>query len=185
MKLPIYIYGHPVLRAKTEEITSDYPELKLLVENMFETMYASDGCGLAAPQVGKSLRLFVVDATDILKEEGVEEPEFKRVFINPIILESTEEQVDMHEGCLSIPGISEKVSRPKTIKIRYQDENLQEHTEVLTGFAARVFQHEYDHIEGVLFTDLISPIRKQLIKSKLKKISSGNFRAHYKTVIKK
>lgn len=183
MKLPIYIYGMEVLREKTRELTPDYPDLQKLVQNMIETMYDSDGVGLAAPQIGKSLRLFVIDA-DTLKDYYPETEGFKRVIINPVILSKSQETVAMEEGCLSLPGISEKVVRPKEITVRYQDENFEEHEEVLSGFNARVFQHEYDHIEGILFTDLISPMRKKMVKRKLQKLAKGDVNAGYQVVTK-
>lgn len=180
MILPIYLYGQPVLRGKNEEITSDYPNLKELVANMFETMYNADGIGLAAPQVGLSIRLLIIDA-DILSDDFPECKGFKRVMINPNITERSEEQVSMEEGCLSFPGLHEKVSRAKSIRITYVDENFVAHEEELHGFAARVAQHEYEHLEGGVFIDNISPIRKQLSKGKLNNIIKGTARCAYRT----
>ena|ERR1017187_3386985 len=169
MIYPIVIYGDPVLRKKTESITKDFPELKKLVEDMYETMYAANGVGLAAPQIGKSIRLFVIDTSRMEDDE----PGIKKNFINPEILEETEEEWKFEEGCLSIPGIREKVERPEEIRIKYQDENLKKHDDVFNGIAARVIQHEYDHIEGVLFTDHLTAFKKNLINGKLKDLSKG------------
>lgn len=183
MTLPIYLYGHPVLREKTQEIDSSYPELSKLIADMYETMYASDGIGLAAPQIGKAIRLMVIDA-DPLGEDYPECKGFKRTLINPKIIERNNETVSLEEGCLSLPGIHEKVSRPTQITIEYLNEGFEPQKETLQGFAARVFQHEYDHIEATLFVDHISPLRKQMIKSKLTKIAQGKANCHYRTVIK-
>ncbi|MDO5036287.1 MAG: peptide deformylase [Porphyromonas sp.] len=183
MILPIYIYGTDVLRTKSKEVTPDYEGLEKLISDMFETMYASDGVGLAAPQIGRAIRLFVVDAS-VLKDDFPETDGFKRVFINPEILWSSEEKVSMSEGCLSLPGISEQVTRPVEVKIRYQDEHFETHEETLKGFNARVFQHEFDHIEQTLFTDRISPMRKQMVKRKLQKLAKGIVDADYPTVTK-
>ncbi|MDO4695483.1 peptide deformylase [Porphyromonas sp.] len=184
MKLPIYLYGHPILREETIEIDAKYPDLKKLIEDMYETMYDAEGIGLAAPQIGKAIRLMVIDA-DVLAEDFPECKDFKKVFINPKITKHNDEEVSLNEGCLSIPGIQEKVSRPTEITVEYLDEELQPQTIDLTGFAARVFQHEFDHIEQTLFTDRISPMRKQMIKSKLSKISQGQVNCHYRTVCKR
>lgn len=178
MILPIYIYGTPVLRTETAEVTPDYPKLEKLIEDMFETMYASEGVGLAAPQIGKSIRLFVVDA-DPLKEYYPETEGFTRIFINPKITYKSEEVEEISEGCLSLPGISEKVARPTTIEVQYLDGNFEPQEERLEGFCARVFQHEYDHIEQTLFTDLIKPMRKQMVKRKLQKLAKGVVDADY------
>lgn len=180
MILPIYVYGQSALRKPTEEIGPDYEGLKELIDNMYETMYNASGVGLAAPQIGLSIRLFVVDA-DIMGDEYEECEGFKRAFINPVIINKSQETVSMEEGCLSLPGISESVSRAQWIEIRYQDENLQEHEERIEGYAARVFQHEYDHLEGHVFTDRISPLRRQLIKNKLNNIAKGKTACRYKT----
>lgn len=179
MKLPIYLYGHPVLRKVAQDISPDYPDLEKLIANMWETMYDSDGIGLAAPQIGRDIRLFVIDA-DALKEDYPETKDFKRVFINAKIVEYSEDKWSVQEGCLSIPGVHEKVERPNTITIEYLNEKFETQKETLSGFAARVVQHEYDHIEGILFTDLISSMRKAMVKSKLKAISEGRVRTHYR-----
>lgn len=182
MILPIVAYGDPVLRATCEEIDQNYPQLETLIANMFETMYEAQGVGLAAPQIGKSIRLFIVDATPFAEGEDGDRGcmDFKRVFINPIIFEESGEEWGMEEGCLSIPGIREEVKRQGDLKIEYYDQNWDLYEESLTGFAARVVQHEYDHIEGVLFTDKISALRRQLIRSKLNDISKGKTDANYR-----
>jgi peptide deformylase len=179
MILPIYTYGHPVLRKQTEEITAEFPELKNLVANMFETMYHADGIGLAAPQIGLAIRLLVIDMAPYM-EEDPELGAFKTVMINPEMLEMSEEEEEANEGCLSIPGINEKVSRPEWIKIRYFDLDFNEHIVEFEGFKARVVQHEYDHLEGSLFTDHINPLRRQLIKSRLTSIVKGKAQCDYK-----
>ena len=178
MILPIYLYGQPVLRKPTEEI-EDTPELKQFISDMYETLTQADGCGLAAPQVGKPWRLFIVDGTE-LEEDYPECLDFKKTFINPELLEESEETCSYSEGCLSLPGISETVVRPKTIKLRYWDEDFKEHEEVFTDFQARIILHEYDHLEGHVFTDRISPIRKTLNRNKLLAIAKGKVGAKYK-----
>lgn len=170
MILPIYLYGHPVLKKVAEPITKDYPKLKELIENMYETMYNADGVGLAAPQVGLGIRLFVVDGSGF-KDEKVKN--FKQVFINPTILEETGEEWNFNEGCLSIPKIREDVSRPYSLILEYQDEDFVKKKEKFDGTAARIIQHEYDHIEGILFVERISALRKMMIKSKLNDILKG------------
>ena len=182
MILPIVAYGDPVLRTTCEEIDQNYPQLETLIANMFETMYEAQGVGLAAPQIGKSIRLFILDATPFAEGEDGDPgcTDFKRVFINPIIFEESGEEWGMEEGCLSIPGIREEVKRQGDLKIEYYDQNWDLYEESLTGFAARVVQHEYDHIEGVLFTDKISALRRQLIRSKLNDISKGKTDANYR-----
>ena len=186
MILPIVAYGDPVLRKKAVEIPQDYPELKELVENMFETMYNASGVGIAAPQIGKAIRLFVVDATpfaddeDLSKEDQARLKTFKKAFVNPQILEETGDEWAFSEGCLSIPGINEDVFRCSNIKIKYQDEDFNEHVEEFDGLLARVIQHEYDHIEGILFTDKLSSLKKRIIKSKLAGISKGKVNADYR-----
>lgn len=182
--LPIYIYGHPVLRKVAEDIDREYPGLQKLIEDMWDSMYASDGVGLAAPQIGKSIRIFVVD-TAPYGEIDPECKDFRRTFINAHILERTGEEVYMSEGCLSVPGIHEEVLRSSKIKITYRDENWEEHTEEFEGMKARVIQHEYDHLEGKIFTDHLSILRKRLLKSKLNNISAGKFSADYRTVLPK
>ncbi len=179
MILPIYLYGQPVLRNTTTEVTPEYPKLKQLIENMFETMYNANGIGLAAPQIGLDIRLFVIDL-EPLAEDDERFSGFKKVFINPEIIEYSEETETMEEGCLSIPGINETVTRPKSITIKYMNENFELQTDIYGGFFARCIQHEYDHIEGELFTDKISGIRKQLIKSKLNNLIKGKINCSYR-----
>ena len=185
MILPIVAYGTPVLKKKGKDITPEYPAFEQLLENMWETMYEANGVGLAAPQVGIAIRLFIVDASPFADDDELTEEEqkqltgFKKVFINPQIEESGEEWA-FNEGCLSIPDVREDVDRQEEIQIRYWDENFKEHTEQYTGLAARVIQHEYDHIEGVLFTDKLSPLKKRLIKGKLNNIAKGNIDVDYK-----
>lgn len=178
MKYPIYVYGSSILRKETEEITKDYPNLSVLLEDMFDTMYASDGVGLAAPQIGRDVRIFVVDASPMADEEPELEG-FKRVFINAHIYEYGVEFDYFEEGCLSVPGIREDVLRPTSIRIKYLDENFVEHDEEFSGFAARVVQHEYDHLDGKMFVDRVAQLRKQLIKSKLDKIAKGDYKSAF------
>ena len=186
MILPIIAYGDPVLRKEGEEVSSEYPDLKVLTANMFETMYEAFGVGLAAPQVGLSIRLFVVDTTpfsedeDLTKEEQAQLKGFKRTFINAEVLEETGDEWAFNEGCLSIPEVREDVFRKPKIKIQYQDEDFKTHTEEFDGLVARVIQHEYDHIDGILFTDKLSTLKKRLIKSRLLNISKGNISVDYK-----
>ena len=186
MILPIVAYGDPVLRKKAKEITKDYPKLKELVANMWETMYNANGVGLAAPQIGLPIRLFLVDTTPFSEDEDLGEEEqkvlsgFKKAFFNAKIEEETGDEWAFNEGCLSIPDIREDVNRKDTIKITYQDESFKSHTETYDGLLARVIQHEYDHIEGILFTDKLSSLKKRLIKSRLDKISKGKIEIEYK-----
>lgn len=179
MILPIYTYGNAVLRKQAEEIGPDYQELKKLIDDMFETMYHADGVGLAAPQIGLPIRLLVIDLAP-LKDEDPELGSFKTVMINPVMLEMSEEEVEGNEGCLSIPGISEKVFRAEWIKIQYLDADFKQHTEEFEDYIARVIQHEYDHLEGSLFTDHVNPLRRQMIKSKLNNIAKGKAQCDYK-----
>ena len=180
MILPIYIYGQPVLRKVAEDITPDYPELKQLINDMYETLDSSNGIGLAAPQIGKAIRLVVIDL-DVLSDDLPEYKGFRHAFINAHILEYDDENKDSSdEGCLSIPGISEKVVRPTRIHVKYMDEDFQEHDEWVTGFLARVMQHEFDHLDGKLFTDRISPLRKQMVRNKLNALLKGKVRPNYK-----
>lgn len=172
MQLPIFLYGNQVLRKATQTVTPEYPGLNDLITNMYETMVKADGVGLAAPQVGLSIRLFVIDLSS-LADEDEKYLNYKRVFINPEIVSFSEDTCTMEEGCLSVPDIHENVVRSNSIRIKYQDENFQDHDETIEGFEARVIQHEYDHLEGKLFTDRVSPIRRQLIKSKLTGIVKG------------
>ena len=186
MILPIIAYGDPVLRKVCDTIPEDYPELPKLIEDMFQTMYHSNGVGIAAPQVGLAIRLFVVDTNGFSENEDLtsEEKEylrnFKKVFINAKIIEEEGQPWAFNEGCLSIPGVTEDVARKPTLVIEYQDEHFVKHTETFTGLAARVIQHEYDHIEGILFTDHLSSFKKQLLKNKLNNISSGKVKVSYK-----
>jgi peptide deformylase len=185
MILPIVAYGAPVLKKEADEITKDYPKLDQLIENMWETMYASNGVGLAAPQIGLSIRLFVIDAAPFSEDEELEKEEievlktFKKVFINPEIIEEEGPLWEFNEGCLSIPDVREDVSRNERVKIQYFDELFQAHELVLTGLAARVVQHEYDHIEGVLFTDHLTPLKRRLLKNRLNSISKGAIEVDY------
>ena len=185
MILPILGYGSPILKKAAIDISPQYPNLNELISNMWETMYAAKGVGLAAPQIGLSIRLFVIDATPFLDDENMDDFElhsinnFKKVFINPKITEENGSLWEFNEGCLSIPEIREDVSRRSKIKIEYFDENFQFHKQELSGLAARVVQHEYDHIEGILFTDHVSSLKKRLIKRKLNNISSGSIKVDY------
>jgi len=181
MILPIYIYGQPVLRKVTEDITPDYPGLKQLIADMWETLADSEGIGLAAPQVGKDIRLAVIDL-DPLSEDMPEYKDFKQVYINPHIVEYDETTTEsLEEGCLSLPAIHEKVTRPTRIRVQWMDENFQPHDEWVEGYLTRVMQHEFDHLDGKMFVDRVSPLRKQLIKSKLKALTQGRYRCGYKT----
>ena len=176
MKLPIVAYGDPVLKKVGTDIDKDYPGLKQLISDMFDTMYYANGVGLAAPQIGLPIRLFIVDTGE--DEDGT--PGYKKVFINAEILEETGEAWSFNEGCLSIPDIRENIMRKPNVKITYFDENWVEHTDDVDGMPARVIQHEYDHIEGKLFTDKVSVLRKTMLKSKLDAISKGNIKTDYK-----
>lgn len=184
MIYPIYVYGSSVLRKVAENIAPDYPGLQQLVKDMFETMYSSDGVGLAAPQIGKSIRIFVIDAT-MYGDEYPELADFKKAFINAEIYERDGEEVSMGEGCLSVPGLNENVVRPSRIRIRYVDEQFVAHDEVYEGFAARVIQHEYDHLDGKLYVDHLSPLRKTLLRNKLAAMAKGKYKASYKTKLVK
>lgn len=188
MILPIVAYGDPVLKKEAVEISKDYPDLNELIENMFETMYAAQGVGLAAPQIGKSIRLFVVDGSPFAEQDEDEEPDpmaegmegFKKVFINPIIEEEEGEEWGFHEGCLSIPKIREEVFRKEVVHISYYDENWNLREERFDGYKARIIQHEYDHIDGILFTDHLSPLKRRLLTKKLQNISKGIISVSYK-----
>lgn len=184
MILPIYTYGQPLLRKVAEDITSNYPGLKELVANMFETNTASDGVGLAAPQIGLSIRVVVIDL-DVLSEEFPEYKGFRKAFINGHIVEVDEiaKKVSMEEGCLSIPGIHESVTRSTRVRIQYVDEDFNPHDEWVEGYLARVVQHEFDHLEGTMFVDRLSGLRKNLISGKLKAIMKGKFRCGYRTKV--
>lgn len=188
MIYPIVAYGDPVLKKEAEEIEKDYPELDKLIGDMFETMYAASGVGLAAPQIGKSIRLFIVDGSPFAEddEEGEEDPKaegmenFKKVFINPIIEEEHGEEWGFNEGCLSIPKIREEVFRKERVVISYYDENWELKEETYEGYAARIIQHEYDHVDGILFTDHLSPLKKRLLTKKLQNISKGDVTVDYR-----
>jgi len=182
MVYAILIYGHPVLRKVAVDIDKYYPELDKLISDLFDTLYHSDGIGLAAPQIGKSLRIFVIDGSPL----GDDEPEmadFKRVFINAHITGKTGELKPMTEGCLSIPNLREEVNRENSVRIKYYDENWEAHDEVYEGYKARVIQHEYDHLDGILFTDKVNPLRRRLLKGKLTAISKGKFEVDYNTIL--
>ena len=186
MILPIVAYGDPVLRKLGKSIDKDYPALESLLENMFETMYGAKGIGLAAPQIGLPIRIFIVDATPFKDDEELELEErnflstFKQVFINPQIIDETGDEWVFNEGCLSIPDVREDVFRNETVKIEYLDEKFEKHTQEFSGIAARIIQHEYDHIQGILFTDKLSSLKKRLIKGKLANISKGKIRIDYR-----
>ncbi|WP_066758965.1 peptide deformylase [Crocinitomix algicola] len=188
MILPIVAYGSTVLKKEAEEIEQNYEGLNELIDNMFETMYAASGVGLAAPQIGKSIRVFVVDASPFAEVEEGEDPDpkaegledFKKVFINPIIEEEEGNEWAFAEGCLSIPGIREEVMRKPTIKISYYDQDWNYLEEEYDGYAARIIQHEYDHVDGVLFTDYLSPLKKRMLKKKLVNISKGDVDVAYR-----
>ncbi|MCH2230755.1 MAG: peptide deformylase [Crocinitomicaceae bacterium] len=188
MILPVVAYGDPVLKREAEEIDKDYPELKKLIADMFETMYEASGVGLAAPQIGKSIRLFIVDASPFAEVEEGEDPDpmaeglenFKKVFINPIIEEEKGEEWGFNEGCLSIPKLREEVFRKEKVVLSYYDENWKLKEEEFDGYAARIIQHEYDHVEGILFTDHLSTLKKRLINKKLQNISKGEVEVDYK-----
>jgi peptide deformylase len=170
MIYPIVVAGHPVLKMKAQEIDKNFPDLDKLIEDMFETMYVSDGVGLAAPQIGKSIRLFVIDGKPAA-EDNPELENFKKVFLNPYIIEESGEEWFFNEGCLSVPGIREDVQRKSIVKIKYFDENWQQHEDVFDGMAARIIQHEYDHLEGTLFTDRLSFLKRKMLRGKLSDIS--------------
>ncbi|MFD2565865.1 peptide deformylase [Pseudotenacibaculum haliotis] len=186
MILPVVAYGDPVLRKVAKEIDADYPNLTELIANMRQTMYNASGVGIAAPQIGKSIRLFVIDATPFADDEELTEAEreqlkdFNKVFINPTVLKEEGDEWAFSEGCLSIPDIREDVFRQESVTFEYFDENFEKHQQTLTGVAARVFQHEYDHLEGILFTDKLSSLKKRILKKKLEKISLGKINADYR-----
>lgn len=181
---PIYVYGSPILRQVAKPIDVTYPDLKKLIAEMFESMELSDGIGLAAPQIGLSIRLFVVDAS-AFAEDNPELAHFRRAFINAQILEYGKETVPFNEGCLSVPGIHGDVERPTSIRIAYCDEEFVQHEEIFSGIVARIIQHEYDHIDGKLFVDHFSSVKKRLIQAKLKNIARGNFKSDYPCIIGK
>ena len=179
MLLPIYAYGQPVLKTMAEDIRPDYPDIQELIDNMWETMYHADGVGLAAPQIGKPIRLFVIDTIQIM-EEGKEGEGIKKVFINAHKVEEAGEPWTYEEGCLSIPDVRGDVERPPQLRLRYLDENFEEKENVFTGINARVIQHEYDHIDGVLFTEHLKPIKRRLVRRKLEDIKKGKVKVEYK-----
>lgn len=179
MNLPIIAYGDPLLRKKALDIPEDYAELETLIANMFDTMYNAHGVGLAAPQIGLSVRLFVVDAAPFAEDDIILK-DFRKVFINAQVLEEVGDKWDFNEGCLSIPDIREDISRKESITISYYDENWKQHQETYNGLSARIIQHEYDHIEGKLFTDKLSPLRKAMLKNRLDSISKGFVKVDYK-----
>ncbi|MCG8386503.1 MAG: peptide deformylase [Cytophagales bacterium] len=180
MIYPIVVYGDPVLRQKAVDIEPGDLDVKQLSEDMFETMEAAHGVGLAAPQIGKSIRMFVVDGRP-MEDENMHD--FVKVFINPQLIEENGEEWPFEEGCLSIPNIREEVSRPKKIRLKYFDENWTPHEEEFDGVKARIIQHEYDHIEGVLFTDHLTPFKKRMLKGKLQNISKGKMKVDYRVAI--
>jgi peptide deformylase len=179
MIYPIVVYGDPILRKKAELIGPDYPGLADFLENFRETMYSADGVGLAAPQVGHSIRIFFIDASAGADEDPALK-DFKKVFINPQILELSGEPWVMEEGCLSLPEIRENITRPNTVRIHYLDENFTEHEETYSGFVGRIIQHEYDHLEGKLFVDYLSPLKRKLLKNRLMNIVKGKVTPKYK-----
>lgn len=186
MVLPVYVYGMSVLRKITQDIPEDFEGLDQLIEDMFDTMKASDGVGLAGPQVGKNLRIFIVDASDVADEhdeQGLKD--FRKVFINPYIMETSGKPWPFEEGCLSLPNIREEVIRPEKVKIEYYDENWVLKEEEYDGFKARVIQHEYDHLDGKLFVDHISPIRRKLLGARLNSISKGRVDCDYRIIFPK
>ncbi len=181
MLLPIYIYGQPVLRKEAQDITPDYPELTQLIGDMWETLAASEGIGLAAPQIGRDIRLVLIDL-DPLAEDMPQYKGFKQVYINAHIVEYDDSKTEsLEEGCLSLPAIHEKVTRPTRIRVQWMDEQFQPHDEWVDGYLARVMQHEFDHLDGKMFVDRVSALRRQLIKSKLKALTQGRYRCGYKT----
>ncbi len=180
MILPIYAFGQPVLKKVAKPIDKDYPELKQLIENMWDTMYHANGVGLAAPQIGLPIRLFVVDSEQMMDDEKEKGTGVKKVFINAQKVEEGGDPWDFEEGCLSIPDVRGDVNRPAQLKLKYLDENFEEHEELFTGINARVIQHEYDHIDGILFTELLKPIKRRLVKRKLENIKKGKISPEYK-----
>lgn len=192
MVLPVVAYGHPVLRKMCEDITPEYPELAKLVQDMWETMYNSNGVGIAAPQINKAVRLFVIDTAQIVadfddedKRKYPNEQGIKQVFINAHKVEEYGDNWPYNEGCLSIPKVREDISRPAKVRLRYMDENFKEHEQTFDGITARVILHEYDHIDGKLFIDYLTPLKKRLIKKKLDDISNGKVRTDYRMLFPK
>jgi peptide deformylase len=185
MVYPIIMYGDPVLRKRAKEVERGSLDIKGFVQDMFETMYAAHGIGLAAPQIGKSVRVFVVDGTSLKEEEEEDMTGFKKAFINPVIIEEDGEDWEFEEGCLSIPNIRENVSRPETVRIRYADEDWNIKEEEYDGIKARIIQHEYDHLEGKMFIDYLSPLKKRMLKGKLNDISKGDVETEYRILAPK
>jgi peptide deformylase len=185
MVYPIVMYGDPVLRKRAKEIERGSLDIKAFVQDMFETMYAAHGIGLAAPQIGKSVRVFVVDGTSLKEEEEEDMTRFKKAFINPVIVEEDGDDWEFEEGCLSIPNIRENVSRPETVRIRYADEEWNIKEEEYDGIKARIIQHEYDHLEGKMFIDYLSPLKKRMLKGKLNDISKGDVETEYRILAPK
>ena len=182
MKLPIYLYGQPVLREETEDITPDYPELKKLIDDMWETMYASEGVGLAAPQIGRSISLIVLDGS-VLADDFPECKDSKMVLINPVLdVIEDEAPVSRGEGCLSLPGLSEPVKRIEHVRLRWLDENFQPHEQEFKGFLSRIIQHEYDHLDGKVYMDRVSPVRRTMVRGKLNSLLKGRVSCSYKVV---
>ncbi len=192
MILPIVAYGSPVLRKKCEDISPDYPELKKLIDDMWETMYNSNGVGLAAPQINRPVRIFVMDSEQIFADQEDDEkneypdgPGFKGLFINAHIVELVGDEWSYNEGCLSIPKVREDILRRQSVTLEYVDENFEEHTKTFFGLTARIILHEYDHIEGKLFIDYIKPLKKTLLRRKLDDISKGKIRVDYRMIFPK
>ncbi len=180
MILPIYAIGQPVLKKMGQPIDKDYPDLKELIENMWETMYNAEGVGLAAPQIGLPIRIFMIDTEQLDDGDGTGKNGMKQVFINAQKVEEAGKLWDYEEGCLSIPDIRGDVKRPAQIKLRYQDENFEEHEQVFTGMIARVIQHEYDHIDGILFTELLKPLKKRRVRRRIENIKKGEINPSYR-----
>ena len=182
MILPVYVFGSPILRRISVDIDKDYKGLQTFMDDLWETMYKSDGLGLAAPQVGKSIRMFVIDASPLVEEDPTLK-DFKKIFINARITERSEDEWAFTEGCLSIPNIREEIYRPSKVRIEYYDENWMLHDEYFDGIPARIIQHEYDHLEGLMFVDKISPLRRRLLMGKLTAITKGKVDVSYKIKI--
>jgi len=184
MILPVYVYGSPVLRKVAREVEEGEEGLEEFLKKLWKTMYHSDGIGLAAPQVGKSIRIFVIDGTP-MEEEDPSVKDFKKTFINPTIVERTGDDKVFEEGCLSIPNIREQIVRPEKVRIQFYDREFNFHDETHEGIAARIIQHEYDHLEGVLFTDRTAPLKKRMLRNKLNAIAKGKFQVKYKVKVPK
>ena len=182
MVYPILIYGHPILRKVAREVDRGYPGFETFLKDLWETMYKSDGVGLAAPQVGHSIRVFVIDTAALAENDPSIKP-FRKAFINPNIIEKTGDIILYNEGCLSLPNLREDVEREARVRIQYLDEDFVFHDEYYEGVQARVIQHEYDHLEGILFPDRLKPLRRKLLKGKLNALMKGNFKAGYQTIL--